>query len=131
MPIWTLIKCSTDKFESFPKNNFRINISFNLWLELSKGSTFLLWLPFPIISRKYKDEYDKQYPETSYRVSNQKTKERTRKRDGVIKIWSRKERWGNTEKELHVNSFRKLRILSSSFLFSSLPKNNFKLWKSD
>ncbi len=71
---------------SFPKNNFRINISFKLWLELSKGSTFLLWLPFPIISRKYKDEYDKQYPETSYRVSNQKTKERTRKRDGVIKI---------------------------------------------
>jgi len=33
-----------------------------LWLELSKRSTFLLWLPFPIIPRKHKDESDKQYP---------------------------------------------------------------------
>ncbi len=68
------------------KNNFEINISFKLWLELSKGSTFLLWLPFPIIPRKYKDESDKQYPKTSCKVSNQTTKERTRKREGVIQI---------------------------------------------
>ncbi len=47
--------------------------------ELSKGSTFLLWSPFLITPRKYKDESDKQCTETSCRISNQATKERTRK----------------------------------------------------
>ena len=47
--------------------------------ELSKESTFLLLSPFLITPRKYKDESDKQCTKTSCRISNQATKERTRK----------------------------------------------------
>jgi len=46
--------------------------------EISNESTFLILCPFPIIPRKRKDECNKQYPQTSHRVSNQATKERTR-----------------------------------------------------
>ncbi len=53
-------------------------------LDLSKRSTFLLWSPFLITPRKHKDEYDKQCTQTSCRVSNQATKERTRKIRGII-----------------------------------------------
>ena len=52
--------------------------------ELSKRSNFLLWSPFLITPRKYKDESNKQCPETSCRISNQATKERTRKIRGII-----------------------------------------------